>query len=160
MRTVISIFYTVFMVFIFAQDVPQKKENSSNIDSAVLKDIEKVTEINYQKIEEVKSIKSATAEEMREIERIDQRRKQILDSIEKTLKKIFKKPSKSSTNMSTSTMANIKHTPIKLNLATLDSTCVDEKRDVLFSKKKCIKWEYFKTITDDNNRQIVLKIEK
>lgn len=160
MRTVISIFYTIFVVLIFAQNAPLKKDGDIVNDSSVTENIEKITELNYQKIEEVKSIKAANAEELKEIEKIDQRRKTLLNSIDKTLKKFFNKPIKQTSNSVKKEFNDTKYTTLELSKIPLDSICVEERRSAVFSKKKCTKWEYFKTIKNMNDEKIILKVEK
>lgn len=157
MKSLISIIYLLAIVFVFAQAYSMDTSHLIQSDSINLK-IEKTIEANTQKIEEVKNIKASNQEEIKNIYKIDEQRKNVMTSISNKIKKLLKRPKQDIVKTIPSPTEE-KGKFIELYKIALDSVCIQESRESLISKKKCSKWEYFKTLPEKEGDKLILKIQ-
>lgn len=155
MRSLLIILQLVGLVFIFGQvpdstNLPQKTVTPPK---EIEKKIQKVYLKNEEEIQIVKEILSSNKEAFNEVKKVEKEIEILKSQVDKKIDKLIQLKSKEKSNSRIVYVENYKGSNednLNLQNLKLDSTCLIFKRDGFLNKKKCVEWEYFKTL--DSNK--------
>lgn len=159
MRTVIALSYSLLLLFILtnAQSTTPNVNKVTSEKNNVKEEIEKITEENFKNIDEILELRKENEKDIENLEKLNDRKKKLIERVSLKVSKIPVNRNLNTTVKVVYTKDKIPYKVIDLNNIKTDSTCVETSRGGMFSKRKCIKWEYYKSIDDLDEDKVIIK---